>query len=236
MVTCDPVMTRTKSNTDFPPVDAADSCGLLMLGGDLSPAAVLEAYRRGIFPWPIVENGIEVLSWWSPDPRAIIELDRFHVSRRLARRIRSDQFRVTVNQDFLGVVAGCAAPRHPGDGIWLTPTLARVYAALHKQGHAHSVEVWRDEQLVGGVYGMAIGGFFAGESMFHRATDASKIALAFLVRRLRERGFSLFDIQLATPHTRRLGASEIPRKQFLRRLRKATRERVSFIDHPSRVV
>jgi leucyl/phenylalanyl-tRNA--protein transferase len=199
-----------------------------MLGGRLTPERVLEAYRRGIFPWPIVESGYELLAWFSPDPRAVIELDQLHVSRRLARRLRSGRFRVTCDQAFEAVVAGCAAPRARDTGTWITPDMVRVYGELHRRGHAHSVEVWHEVNLVGGLYGVSLGGFFAGESMFHRERDASKVALVALVAHLQARGFCLFDVQQATAHAVRMGACEIRRAQFLWRLGEATSLPVTF--------
>jgi len=160
--------------------------------------------------------------WWSPDPRAVIELDGLKVSRRLARTVRSGRFRVTVDRAFRAVVEGCAR-RHGPDGVWITRGMAVAYERLHWLGHAHSVEVWRGPELAGGLYGVAIGGFFAGESMFSRVTDASKVALVFIVERLRQAGYQLFDVQFLNPHTASLGATEIPRAVYLRRLRQALR-------------
>jgi leucyl/phenylalanyl-tRNA--protein transferase len=196
--------------------ELADADGLVGVGGDLRPARLLEAYRRGIFPW-FDEDG--PILWWSPDPRAIFELDGLHVSRRLARTVRSGRFHVTVNQDFPGVMAGCAD--RPGQGVWITADMIRAYTELHRLGHAHSVEVWQGDTLAGGVYGVALGGLFAGESMFTRMRDASKVALVHLLERLRQRGFQLFDVQFLNPHTVRLGAVEIPRSEYLARLRRA---------------
>ena len=194
----------------------ADDFGLVGIGGDLKPNRLLDAYRRGIFPW--YDEGNPIL-WWSPNPRAIFELDDFHLSRRLRRTIRSGRFRMAVDQDFGGVIRGCAAGRE--DGTWIIPEMIEAYEELHRLGHAHSVEAWCDGTLAGGVYGVAIGGFFAGESMFSRQRDASKVALAYLVERLCERGFRLFDIQFVTPHTVSLGAVEIPRSEYLERLQRA---------------
>ncbi|MHB8973972.1 MAG: leucyl/phenylalanyl-tRNA--protein transferase [Pirellulaceae bacterium] len=213
---------------DFPPVSAASEDGLLMLGGRLNPARVLDAYRHGIFPWPIIDRGCEILAWFSPDPRAIIELDHIYVSHRLARRIRSAQFEVTCNRCFADVMAGCAAPRRIPTGTWITPKMTRVYCQLHALGHAHSVEVWQAGQLVGGLYGVSRGGFFAGESMFHRARDASKVALVTLVAHLKARGYGLFDVQQATQHAVRMGATEIGRSQFVARLQKAVELSITF--------
>lgn len=214
----------------FPPVEFADDDGLLMFDGDLTTAWLLEAYRNGIFPWPIVRRRTEHLSWWSPDPRAVLELDCLRVSRRLRRRLDSGRFNVSINRDFAGVIRACAQPRDERGGSWITPALIDAFLEFHRAGYAHSVEVWDDDRLVGGIYGVAIGGFFAGESMFHRTTDGSKMALVHLVNRLRERSFVLFDIQQATPHTISLGATEIPRSRFLRRLHDAISLPVTFAD------
>ncbi|MFW6170299.1 MAG: leucyl/phenylalanyl-tRNA--protein transferase [Planctomycetota bacterium] len=212
----------------FPPVVRATEEGLLMIGGKLAPNWVIAAYGQGIFPWPIVDHGYEILAWFSPDPRAVLELDQLYVSRRLARRIRRGRFQVTSDRDFAGVVAGCAAPREPFGETWITADMIRVYNELHQRGHAHSVEVWRAGTLVGGVYGVSIGAFFAGESMFYRERDASKVALVFLVAHLKARGFQLFDVQQATSHVLRLGASEITRDHFLARLHHAVNAPVDF--------
>ncbi|MCY2992800.1 MAG: leucyl/phenylalanyl-tRNA--protein transferase [Planctomycetota bacterium] len=212
----------------FPPVYTARPDGLLMIGGRLTPPWLVAAYSRGIFPWPVVDDDREILAWFSPDPRAILRLDTLHVSRRLQRRMQSGEFQVSFNRDFAGVISACAAPRDAHGGTWITPTLAAAYRELHELGHAHSVEVWHDEHLVGGVYGVALGGFFAGESMFHLRRDASKVALVSLVERLQQRGFSLFDVQQPTSHLVSLGAITIPRAAFLRRLKQALAHPVSF--------
>ncbi len=193
----------------------ADADGLVAVGGDLGPERLIEAYRNGIFPW--FSEGSPVL-WWSPDPRAIIELDGLHVSRRLARTVRSGRFSVTFSHDFEGVIRGCA---DRPEGTWITPAMIAAYTALHRLGAAHSVEVWHEGQLAGGLYGVALGGLFAGESMFTRVRDASKVALVYLVERLRVRAFQLFDIQFRTEHTASLGAVEVPRGEYLARLRRA---------------
>lgn len=198
-----------------------------MVGGQLTPAWLLAAYRRGIFPWPIPEL-TDVPLWWSPDPRAVIELDRFHISRRLLRRLRSGRFRVTCDREFVGVVHACAEPRGEEGGSWITPAMVDAYTRLFELGHCHSVEVWDEDRLVGGVYGVRIGGLFAGESMFRRERDASKVALAYLVEHLKTRGFALFDIQQWTPHTGSLGAIEISRTEYVRRLRRAVELPVEF--------
>jgi leucyl/phenylalanyl-tRNA---protein transferase len=204
--------------------ELADEFGLVAVGGDLGPVRLLEAYRRGIFPW--YDDQTPIL-WWSPDPRAIFPLDGLHVSRRLRRTIRSNRFTVTVNRDFAAVIRACA--ERPGQGTWITAEMVEAYERLHRLGHAHSVEAWCGDVLGGGVYGVAIGGFFAGESMFTRVRDASKVALVALMERLHERGFALFDTQFVTDHTRRLGAIEIPRAEYLARLRAALAHEVTFV-------
>jgi leucyl/phenylalanyl-tRNA--protein transferase len=179
----------------------------------LTPEGVLLAYRHGIFPMADERSG-EVL-WFRPDPRAIIPLDGFHVSRSLARTIKRVTFEIRVDTDFEGVMRGCA---DRPEGTWISERFVEVYAALHRAGKAHSVEAWREGRLVGGVYGLALGGAFMAESMFHRETDASKVALAGLVGRLRERRFTLLDVQYVTPHLESLGAVEITRGDYERRL------------------
>lgn len=206
----------------MPSAELAPSHGCLAAGGDLEPGTVLAAYRNGIFPWPDPSGR---LLWWSPDPRAVLPLDGFHESRSLRRVRRRGTYRVTRDQDCAGVMAGCA---DRDEGTWITPAIRRAYSRLHALGWVHSVEVWRDEVLVGGLYGIAIGGFFAAESKFHRAPDASKVALAELVAWLAERGFRLLDVQLATDHLRSLGVVEIPRREYLRRLPDALAVDASF--------
>jgi leucyl/phenylalanyl-tRNA--protein transferase len=203
---------------------SADESGLVAVGGDLRPEWLVQAYRQGVFPW--YGAGYPVM-WWSPDPRAVFELDGLHVSRRLRRTIRSGRYTLTVNRAFPAVMRGCA---DRAEGTWIIPDMIAAYERLHRLGYAHSVEAWRDGELAGGVYGVALGGLFAGESMFAYQRDASKVALAFLVDRLRQRGYQLFDIQFVTEHTGRLGAVEIPRAQYLARLRRALRCEVNFVD------
>ena len=197
--------------------------GLIAVGGDLSATRLLLAYRNGIFPWTD-----DPVTWWSPDPRAIFELDRFHTSGSLAQIIRKDVFKVTTDRAFRQVMEGCAGPAPGRESTWISAEFIEAYAALHDLGHAHSVECWQNSQLAGGIYGVSIGGFFAGESMFHRANNASKVALFHLHRHLRERGFVLFDIQLLTPITRQLGAVTISREQYLQRLAKAVELQCDF--------
>jgi leucyl/phenylalanyl-tRNA--protein transferase len=205
----------------------AELYGLVDVGGDLSSERLLHAYRHGVFPW--YDDPLPVC-WWSPDPRAIFEMDGLHISRRLARTMRTGRFQVSINRDFAGVMEGCAD--RPGEGTWITPAMLAAYQELHRLGHAHSVETWLDGELAGGVYGVAIGGLFAAESMFHRASDASKVALVHLFEHLRQRGFTLFDTQILTPHTASLGAVEIPRREYLRRLRSAVEIPVRFEAFP----
>jgi leucyl/phenylalanyl-tRNA--protein transferase len=197
--------------------------GLVAVGGDLAVPRLLLAYRSGLFPWTA-----EPPTWWSPDPRAVFELTEagLHLPRSLARTLRRASFTHTVNRAFRAVVEACAAAPRPGS--WITPAFIAAYEALHAAGHAHSVECWRDGALVGGLYGVAAGGLFAGESMFHRTDDASKVAVVATHQRLRERGFRLFDIQMLTPTTAALGAGEIPRDEYLDRLAEAVRAECRF--------
>jgi leucyl/phenylalanyl-tRNA--protein transferase len=208
----------------FPDPRVADKDGLVAIGGELSTERLLLAYRSGIFPWTA-----KPVTWWSPDPRAVIELDHFHVPRSLAKFLKRDPYRVTFNKTFREVMKGCATPGPGRRTTWITPEFVRAYTALHEQGHAYSVECWDGQALVGGVYGVSVGGLFAGESMFHRADNASKVALFHLVRRLKDRGFVLFDVQMVTPATEHLGAIEISRQQYLARLHSAVRQHCSFL-------
>ncbi len=179
----------------------------------IDSALLVRAYQQGVFPMGMEDGSI---GWFSPDPRGIIPLETFHVPSRLQRVMRSSRFVTTVNRHFEGVIRACAADRD--DGTWMTEPLLRAYVALHTHGLAHSVEVWRDGALVGGLYGVHLGGAFFGESMFHTETDASKVALVTLVERLRANGFALLDIQWVTPHLERFGAVEITRAEYLIRL------------------
>jgi leucyl/phenylalanyl-tRNA--protein transferase len=195
--------------------------GLVAIGGDLRPERLLLAYRSGMFPWTA-----NPITWWSPDPRGVIEFGQVHLSRSLRRTLRKGAFRVTRDQDFRGVIEGCAHAPRPGG--WITPEFIEAYTVLHRLGHAHSVECWSGDTLAGGIYGVALGGLFAGESMFHRASDASKVALVHLHDHLRARGFALFDIQMITPATASLGAREIARASYLERLQRAVTLRCEF--------
>jgi leucyl/phenylalanyl-tRNA--protein transferase len=207
----------------FPPVERAlrDPNGLLAAGGDLSPERLLDAYAHGIFPWFGDEDP---LLWWSPDPRMVLFVDELHVTRSLRRVLKSGRFTVTLDRAFRAVMEGCAAPRRDADGTWITDDMLQAYGELASRGFAHSVETWVGEQLVGGLYGVALGRMFYGESMFSRQTDASKVALAMLVRQLRRWGFQMLDCQMATPHLASLGAREVPRAEFLDRMRDLLRQ------------
>lgn len=213
----------------FPPPTATTAEGLVCIGGRLSSEWLLDAYSHGIFPWPMWED--QPIAWWSPDPRAIIDLNAFHISRRLRRTIRRGKFRVTCDRAFDAVIRGCATGAGREGGTWLTPAMIAAYCRMHELGHAHSIDAWYEDRLAGGVYGISIGGLFAAESMFHRARDASKVALAHLVAHLRARGYLLLDIQQLTPHTASMGASEISRIDYLRRLAQAVDAPVTFGIH-----
>lgn len=207
----------------FPSPRDSDAEGLVAVGGELSVPRLLLAYRSGIFPWTA-----DPVTWWSPDPRAIFEWERFHVSRSLGRVTRKGIFQVTMDRAFRRVMEGCAAPAPGRRSTWISPEFIAAYTLLHQQGHAHSVECWQGRRLVGGVYGVTVGGLFAGESMFHRAGDASKVALVHLVEHLRRCGFELFDIQMLTPVTAQLGGVAIPREEYLQRLARAIAKPVCF--------
>jgi leucyl/phenylalanyl-tRNA---protein transferase len=201
----------------FPPADSSDD-DLVCLGGDLEPGTILNAYRNGLFPMPVGPRlGKKRLGWWSPDPRGILPLAGLHISRSLRRSLPT--FEVRFNTSFREVMQRCGDPRRPHG--WITNEFLDAYDHLHGTGWAHSAEVWRNDRLVGGVYGLAIGGLFAGESMFHEETDASKAALVGLVDHLRVQGFTLFDVQWRTDHLATLGVVEISRSDYLARLREA---------------
>jgi leucyl/phenylalanyl-tRNA---protein transferase len=207
----------------FPPVDCAlrDPNGLLAAGADLSPSRLIDAYSRGIFPW---FNDDDPVLWWSPDPRMVLPLDEVRVTRSLRRTIRSRRFRVTLDTAFADVVAGCAEPRRDQPGTWITGGMADAYGRLFALGHAHSVETWSGEELAGGLYGVALGRMFFGESMFSRRSDASKVALVLLARQLQRWGFRVIDCQMSTGHLASLGAREIDRAAFLRQVGQLVRE------------
>jgi len=210
------------SDDPFPPVECGlrDPNGLLAAGADLSPARLLDGYARGIFPWFGDEDPV---LWWSPDPRMVLCPAELRVSRSLRRTLRSGRFVTTMDRSFPEVMEGCAAPRPGQDGTWITGAMQSAYGRLFELGHAHSVETWSGGELVGGLYGVAIGRMFFGESMFASVTDASKVALVRLVRQLGRWGFPFVDCQMATAHLRSLGGREMPREQFLRRIGEAVR-------------
>ena len=202
----------------FPPVETAppDLGGLLALGGDLSPARILDAYCRGIFPWGTLEGSP---LWYSPDPRMVLFPEALRISRSLLKTLRSGRYALRVDTDFASVIAACAQTPRPGQaGTWICPEMIDAYSRLHELGWAHSVEAYCEGGLMGGLYGLAIGGMFYGESMFSRRSDASKAAFAFLVHALKDRGIALIDCQMHTDHLASLGARLIPRSEFLRRL------------------
>jgi len=213
----------------FPPVESASPDGLLAVGGNLESPRLLAAYRLGIFPW---YNPGQPILWWSPDPRMVLYPDEFHRSRSLLKTLRRGHLTVGFDQDFAGVLDGCAGPRrHPSGGevagTWITADMRAAYLRLHAEGHAHSVECRHEGKLVGGLYGVAIGGAFFGESMFSLVPDASKAALSALCAQLHAWSFHLIDCQMSTPHLIRLGAREIPRHSFLDQLGSA-------LTHPGR--
>jgi len=201
---------------DFPDVSTAleDPNGLLAIGGDLSAPRLLAAYRRGIFPW---YDARQPILWWCPDPRAVLFPDEFHVSRSLRRTLRRERYCISIDQAFDAVIDACARIRGPGN-TWITPAMQAAYRSLHGSGHAHSIEVWADDVLAGGVYGVAIGRVFFGESMFSRATDASKVALVRLMALAGELDIRLIDCQVPSAHLFSLGSRLIPRAEFCRLL------------------
>lgn len=203
---------------EFPPAETAlrDPNGLLAVGGDLTVRWLLAAYRTGAFPWFDDDRG--PVLWWSPDPRAVLFPGEVKVTRRLARRMRNGGFDVTLDRAFSQVVRACAEPRAASAGTWITPRMQRAYRQLHRSGYAHSIEVWQEQALVGGLYGVSLGAMFFGESMFFREPDASKVALVRLLRQIERWGFTLLDCQVMNPHLASLGAREIPRAEFLAHL------------------
>jgi leucyl/phenylalanyl-tRNA--protein transferase len=207
-------LSANPSDLRFPPVEQASLDGLLAVGGDLRPERLLEAYRHGIFPW---YSDDQPILWWSPDPRTVLFPDKLHVSRSLKRSLRPGLFSVTLDRRFRDVMQQCAGPRlqYPDGGTWITAEMLEAYTRLHELGYAHSVETWQEGQLVGGLYGVALGGAFFAESMFTRVPDASKVGLVFLVRQLHAWGFRIVDCQQSSLHVMRFGAEEISRRNFL---------------------
>ena len=205
-------------NGSFPPAEQAllEPNGLLAAGGDLSPKRLLAAYRSGIFPW--FSEGEPIL-WWSPDPRMVLFPDELKISRSLAKRLKNPDYKVRFDTAFREVMLACASAQRRGQaGTWITEDIINGYCKLHELGFAHSAETWINGKLVGGLYGVAIGKMFYGESMFHHVTDASKIAFVHLVQRLQQQGFGMIDCQMKTPHLASLGAREIPRSEFSQKL------------------
>lgn len=202
-----------RDSLDFPPLDNAlrEPNGLLAAGGDLSVERLVQAYRHGCFPW--YQDGQPIL-WWSPDPRTVLFPDELHVSRSLRKLLRQARYQVTFDQAFAGVIQACAAPRDYADGTWITTSMQQAYLELHRRGIAHSVEVWRDGHLVGGLYGVAIGRLFFGESMFSHEDNASKVGFVTLVERLNAWGFVLIDCQMPSQHLHGFGARAIDRRDF----------------------
>lgn len=214
-----------RDDLTFPPLEKAmrDPNGLLAAGGDLTPERLQAAYRHGCFPW--YQDG-QPLLWWSPDPRTVLFPEELHVSRSLRKTLRQGTFEVSFDRAFAEVIRGCAAPRSYADGTWITTPMQDAYMTLHEMGIAHSVEVWSDGLLVGGLYGLAMGQLFFGESMFSRTTDASKVGFVTLVERLRDWDFKLIDCQMPTQHLERFGARGISRVAFAEAL-------ALYLDEPS---
>ncbi|MEO5341258.1 MAG: leucyl/phenylalanyl-tRNA--protein transferase [Magnetococcus sp. MYC-9] len=216
---------RLPAQTVFPPPELADEDGLLAVGGDLSPQRLITAYAQGIFPW--YSEG-QPLLWWSPDPRLVLYPKAFHLSHSLRKTLRRQRFSVTFDRDFPQVIQGCSR-RGESQGSWITAAMQQAYIRLFQLGYAHSVESWLptrgEPELAGGLYGVALGGCFFGESMFQRHTDASKVALAHLVERLQAEGYTLIDCQMTTTHLLSLGAQPIARRQFLAQLQQSLQQR-----------
>lgn len=223
------LLDRDSPNAQFPdPADAEqDPNGLLAIGGDLSNERLLMAYRRGIFPW--YSTG-QPLLWWSPDPRMVLLPEDFRVSRSLRKSIRRNRFEVSIDQAFDQVIDACSQPRPKEQGTWLVPEMIEAYGRLYRSGHAHSIETWLDGTLVGGLYGVALGRIFFGESMFSRASDASKIALVFLVDFMTRWDFALIDCQVYTEHLETLGAKQVPRAEFQPTVEAETRKSTCELD------
>lgn len=207
----------------FPDPRSAPADGPLALGEDFRASTLIDAYRQGIFPWPDDDGQV---AWWSPDPRAVFMVGTVKRSRSLRQRIRNAGFRISTDTAFAAVMQACTD--RPGEGTWITPSMQRAYARLHQLGHAHSLEVWSGDRLVGGLYGITVGAVFTGESMFHRMADASKVALAALDDHLADRQFSLIDAQLPTQHLIRMGAVAVPRSSFLTALHRLRDAEVTF--------
>jgi leucyl/phenylalanyl-tRNA--protein transferase len=220
-------MPRRQDETSAPYATAEDDGwpkGLVAVGGTLDPETLIRAYRAGVFPW----SSDPEITWWCPDPRAIFDLEAWQPSRSLRKSIRREGWTFSIDAAFERVMRACAEPTEARPSTWITDDFVHAYVELHLRGLAHSVEVWAGDELVGGLYGVTLGAFFGGESMFHRRTDASKAAVAHLVEHLRARGFLLLDAQVPNPHLMSIGAVEIPRDEYLRRLKAALRKDVQF--------
>ncbi len=203
----------------FPNPELADPDGLLAIGGNLEPETLVAAYTSGVFPWTV-----RPITWWSPNPRAVFNIESFRLTSRMERMYRNGRFEFSIDQAFSGVIRGCARSAPGRSSTWISPEFIDAYEKLHKLGIAHSCEAWLGDQLAGGVYGVAIAGLFAGESMFYEVSNASNLCLRFLMAQLAQAGFVLFDSQVITPHTRRLGAVEISRPEYLERLKFALKK------------
>jgi len=214
---------RLPSLVSFPDPGRARKDGLLAVGGDMLPGTLIRAYARGIFPW-----SSDPITWWSPDPRAVFDIESFELPERSQRYMRSGKFRITFDKAFQKVMEACAESLPGREDSWISRDFVVSYTRLYHMGFAHSVEVWVNDTLAGGLYGVALGGLFAGESMFHAVSNASTVALGAVMERLKQRGFLLFDTQVITSHTARLGAFEIPRTEYLLRLRGALRKKGEF--------
>ena len=220
-------MNKRSISKFFPSADLADEDGLIGAGGEMSVEWLIDAYAHGIFPWPVHEIDEPVL-WWSPDPRAILPIETFHVPRRLRQTIRSGRFQVTFDKDFSAIIRACAAGPGRKGGTWITSGIIGAYEELHRVGLAHSVEVWLEDQLAGGLYGVSLGGLFAAESMFCTIRDASKVALVALVEHLRQKDYTLLDIQQLSSHLTQFGAIEVERGEYLLLLSEAVELQVTF--------
>lgn len=215
------------ANINFPDPELAldDPNGLLAIGGDLSAPRLLEAYNNGIFPWFSEDSPI---LWWSPNPRAILLFDQLKVSQSLKKVLRKNVFQISFDKAFEQVISACAEPRKQEKSTWITDEMIESYIKLHLEDHAHSVEVWQQDKLVGGLYGITIGGIFCGESMFSRVANASKVALVHLVKHLQQKHFLLIDCQIMNPHLSSMGAINISRTQFLKLLKDARKQKIDF--------
>ena len=207
------VSVLTSPNSRLPDPWYSPAAGPVAVGGDLSPDRLIEAYEKGIFPW--YSDDDDPVLWWSPDPRAILQLENFKPSKSLSKVIRSGRFQVTFDQAFSEVIGACAEPRSRSMETWITPNMQRAYIALHELELGHSVECWQEGELVGGLYGVSLGTMFFGESMFSKVSNASKVALVRLIEQLNRWGFTLLDCQIMSPHIASLGAIDMPRNQFL---------------------